>query len=600
MSRNPGSFLNEVFPGRSPAGAGFSRPGAPGRPSVRLSRAGLTLGWLLALLTLLPHAALATQIQVTLDRNPVPVNESFTVTFTANEAPDGEPDFSPLRSDFEILNQGESNQVSIVDGRATRSMSWQLQLLAKAAGTLEIPAIAFGNDRSQPFAVTITHGPVHSRQGGGASIFLEVDAEPRNPYVQAQVILTLRVLSRVGFSGDLSQPDIPDAVVEKLDEDREYVTLRDGVQFKVDERRFAVFPQKSGRLTIGPVNLTAQLARPGGAGFGPFFRPSTRQQRLHSEPIDLDVRPIPAAFTGRHWLPATSVALSDSWLPATLRVPGGEPLTRTVTLKAEGATLGMLPELTGPDLKLAELRQYPDQPVTHEEKTANRILSQSQRKIALMATRPGRFTLPAMEIPWWNTATDRMEVARLPERTMNVLPSAQFPVPDTAPPQSAQAQAPDSSPAPAMLPQDGPDRWAWLALGLGLGWLLTMLAWWRSRRRPEHAPATATAAGSPRESALLRELERACRANDAFAARRTLESWAALHWPNSPPGCLGERFGGSLGAEYARLNRDLYGAGAGAWQGDTLWRQFKIQLADMKRKTGGQGASEALAGLYKS
>jgi hypothetical protein len=163
---------------------------------------------------------------------------------------------------------------------------------------------------------------------------MEVEAEPKNPYVQAQVVLTLRVLSRVAFSGDLGQPEVADAVVEKFDEDQEYMALRDGLQYKVNERRYAVFPQKSGKLTIGPVNLTAQV---GPSSFGPFYRPSPRQQRLHSDPIELEVRPIPAEFTGTHWLPATRLQLADSWSPDALKTASVEPLTRTLTLQAEGA-----------------------------------------------------------------------------------------------------------------------------------------------------------------------------------------------------------------------------------------------------------------------
>ncbi|MFM8443580.1 MAG: BatD family protein, partial [Methylococcus sp.] len=221
-------------------------------------------GWLLAVLIAMANPLLAAEIQLSLDRNPVPINESFTLTFTADAEPDGDPDFSPLEDQFEILNQGQSSQFSIINGKASRQVTWQLQVIAKQPGTLQIPSIAFGSDRSRPFSVTVTNGAVRGKQGGEASLYLEAEAEPKNPYVQAQVILTIRVLSRVAFSGDLSQPEIPDAVVEKLDEDREFVSLRDGVQFKVNERRYAVFPQKSGRLTIGPINLTAQLAAGGG------------------------------------------------------------------------------------------------------------------------------------------------------------------------------------------------------------------------------------------------------------------------------------------------------------------------------------------------
>ena len=51
---------------------------------------GLLLAWLAA------GPALAATIEVSLERNPVRLNESFTLNFTADESPDGEPDFEPL------------------------------------------------------------------------------------------------------------------------------------------------------------------------------------------------------------------------------------------------------------------------------------------------------------------------------------------------------------------------------------------------------------------------------------------------------------------------------------------------------------------------
>jgi len=390
-------------------GEGISNEPLPAHPAIATRKPAASTGWLtgglLVGLIAMANPLLAAEIQLSLDRNPVPINESFTLTFTADAEPDADPDFSPLEDQFEILHQGQSSQFSIINGRASRQVTWQLQVIAKQPGALQIlPSIAFGSDRSRPFSVTVTNGAVRGKQGGEASLYLEAEAEPKNPYVQAQVILSIRVLSRVAFSGDLSQPEVPDAVVEKLDEDREFVSLRDGVQFKVNERRYAVFPQKSGRLTIGPINLTAQLAA-GGGGYGPFFRPSTRQQRLHSDPIDLNVRPIPAQFTGKQWLPAASLALDDQWLPAELKAPGGEPLTRTLTVKAEGITAGMLPDLAAAVPASGDLKQYPDQPVTREDKTASGLVSQRQQKTALIATRPGAYPAPAVEIPWWNTRT---------------------------------------------------------------------------------------------------------------------------------------------------------------------------------------------------
>ncbi len=560
------------------------------------------VAWLLASLLLWAHPAFAAQIELTLDRNPVPLNESFTLTFTANESPDDDPDFSPLQANFEVLNQSQSSQMSIVNGRATRDISWQVQVMAKNSGTLEIPAIAFGRDTSKPFAVTITHGAVTAKQGSEANILLEAEAEPKNPYLQAQVVLTLRVLSRVAFSGDLGQPEVPDAVVEKLDEDREYVTLRDGVQFKVNERRYVLFPQKSGRLTIGSINLIAQL---GGSSFGPFYRPSTRQQRLHSDPIDLDVRPIPAQFTGKHWLPATKVELGEQWQPVTRQVAGGEPVTRTVMIKVEGAGVGQLPELIGADLSAADIKHYPDQPVTKETKTDEGLVSQRQQKIALIATHGGTYTVPAMEIPWWNTVTDQMEVARLPAHELTVSAVAgdaeSLPI-SPVPSSTLEPRPPAESPVTAALPPATGDHWFWLALLFGLGWLLTGLAWWRSRalRFRDSLPQENPAAESERQ--LIRALENACKANDAKAARQAFDRWAEFRWPDMPSGNRRQQLDENLRMLLDELDRYLFSAGDNPhWAGVDFLQAFRQLLTNLSQATASKPAPlpGELAGLYK-
>ena len=65
--------------------------------------------------------AWATEIQVSVDRNPVNLNESFQITFSASAEPDGSPDFSPLRENFEILNQQRSSNVSWINGKNSRT-----------------------------------------------------------------------------------------------------------------------------------------------------------------------------------------------------------------------------------------------------------------------------------------------------------------------------------------------------------------------------------------------------------------------------------------------------------------------------------------------
>jgi hypothetical protein len=59
-------------------------------------------------------------VNVTSDRDPVSLEESFNLVFSADEDPDGEPDFSPLNEDFDVLRQSRSTQINMINGRLTR------------------------------------------------------------------------------------------------------------------------------------------------------------------------------------------------------------------------------------------------------------------------------------------------------------------------------------------------------------------------------------------------------------------------------------------------------------------------------------------------
>lgn len=98
----------------------------------------------------------AANIQVKIDRNPVNIQESFQLIFTATESPDGDPDFSPLNKDFEVLNQTEQQSTQIINWKRTKSIQWVLTLMAKRTGSLIIPAIYFGDDNSLVTAVVVT------------------------------------------------------------------------------------------------------------------------------------------------------------------------------------------------------------------------------------------------------------------------------------------------------------------------------------------------------------------------------------------------------------------------------------------------------------
>ena len=324
--------------------------------SHRRASFGFAVSLLLLVLSL---PAVAANVVATVDRNVVGTNESFRLTFEA-DGNVGEPDFSPLAEHFQILDQSTSQNLSIVNGQTSRTLLWDLLLMATAPGEFTIPPIAFGADRSRAIDITVGQGAQKAEKE--RTIFLDVEVDTEQPYVQQQIIFTVKLFRAVDVaSASLSELAVEgvDAIVERLGEDRDYQLLRNGRRWRVVERKYAVFPQQSGHLSIRPLEFRGRIvSRRPGFGLDIFNQSLGEPVALRSESVTLSVREPPAPLAG-HWLPARRLTLEEAW-PEQGEISVGDPITRELTVTVWGLTAAQLPELDAP---LPDgLRSYPSSP----------------------------------------------------------------------------------------------------------------------------------------------------------------------------------------------------------------------------------------------
>lgn len=506
---------------------------------------------LLGLLTCL--AAQAAGLVARVDRTQLNLGETLELTLDAEDATlFGKPDLQPLRAQFTVMAPRQINQLSSQGGQARALTRWQVTLLPRQAGTLDIPPLRLGDSYSEPIRVTVVE-PGEAQPGVLAPIFIDASLDHDSVYVQAQAVLTLRIYHSVSLYDDstLSPLQIDDALVEQLGAPRTYERTLNGVRHGVIEVRYAIFPQRSGELLIPPQVFSATTAAVGGPAYG--LQPG-RQTQVKSPLIPLQVRPRPAEYPrDALWLPATSLALAEAWSQdGPLRV--GESVTRSLTIKAEGLSAAQLPPV--PALDADGLRSYPDQPSLANEVTAQGLVGTREQSEALVAGQAGEQVLAATEVVWWNTATDRLERARLPGRTLQV----------------AENPALQEQNAPLELPSveqaQAGTVWPWQVSSavLACTTLLGFTLWWRARRQPaiQRQPV-----GGPSSRSLLDDLRRACLANDTQATRQALDAWA-----RQQPETLAD-----MAARYVplsdaldALNGALYSESGTRWQGEALWQ----------------------------
>ncbi len=559
-----------------------------------------TIALLFLLAPILPSPASAAEITARADRSPVTLGESFSLIFEAQGSVDDQPDFSPLERDFEILGQNQSSNISIINGQMSRQKSWVVTLMAKRSGIFTIPPISFGSDSSGAVHLTVREAPADARPDGD-DLFLEVEAGPEKVYVQQQVLLTVRLFHRVEIgNASLSDPELTgsEALVEKLGDDSSYETTRNGKRYRVVERRYAIFPQQRGQVSIAPVRFEGQVAASTRTRFG-LFDQRMQVRRVQSPEIELTVLPVTQPLSAGNWLPAKTLQLVEEWPQDPPAFKVGEPVTRTLTLAAEGLTAAQLPVIEPP---LPEgMKGYPDQPVLENKTSSTGIVGIRQEKTALIPTRSGKLILPPVEIAWWNVKAGRLETAKLAERTIEVLPATEVKTPTTAP-QPPSSPLPTSV-APAPPPEAGAAEkssgyWPWLCLGLAFGWAATLLVWLRSRRtQTKQSSGGEPLQNRPSEKIAVKKIREGCFNHDPQGAKEGLLEWARICWAENAPGSLGEisrRCEEPLAEEIRNLNQALYGQNKEDWQGAGLWSSFEKRQKSARGKTVEEGTLEPL------
>ncbi|NND92337.1 MAG: protein BatD, partial [Granulosicoccus sp.] len=338
-------------------------------------------------------------------------DESVTLTIVA-QGIDGELDISALDKDFEVVGRSSSRQISTVtaaNGQPTTTsiVSWALELLPRDVGVFTVPAVSVGGVPSQLLSLTVNELPV----GASRDIFIEATVDTRTPWVQSQVLMTLRVFQAVEIvDGGLSEPGGEHLEVQRIGEDTRSTETRDGRQYSVTERRFALFPQQSGTLVVEPVTLNISVPADPSRVRG-FFSP-TRKLTRRTDAITLDVQTRPPAGAS-WWLPASAVVLDAQWAGGDPVAKVDQPMTRSVVLRAAGVMDSQLPDISIPAIEGVSL--YAEEPVRAMGVNERGLVAEQTVKWALIPQRTGALVLPEVRVEWFNTTTGNVETAVLPE-----------------------------------------------------------------------------------------------------------------------------------------------------------------------------------------
>jgi len=505
-----------------------------------------------------------------IDRANVELNESFTLKITVDTAIDVEPDAQALEEDFFVGTRSQLSNTTIVNGQISRSRTWTYVLMARREGELTIPPVRIGGEQSEPVPISVT--PPSTNVPGEADIFVTTEVDHEESFVQAQVLYRVKVYRAVATRQPrLSEPAIAgvEVLIESAGEERSYESILNGKAYNVVERVYALFPQESGTISIEPARFEARVLRNGRI---------TGRKIFESEAIEVAVNPIPPppdGYPDAVWFPAKSVSLSEDWSREPGSLPAGEPITRHILVTALGQLSTQIPliEPTNSD----SIKVYPDKPEFRDVAEQGGIRAVRRDQYAMIGVAAGAVELPAVELPWWNIDAGEWQVASLPGAMLTILPSANAALP---PPEPVEE--------PVDLPEPGPavetqvvfvDFWAYVSAGLAGVWLMTLIAWWWSRRPVSREPREPAPPPVHKQQAkFLKAARKAAIDGDAAGVKSSLLEWAKLEWPDNPPRSVGDvatRVAIPLSTHLQALCTATYGPRDESWNREELAKSLR-------------------------
>ena len=415
-------------------------------------------------------------VTATVNTTDVVEGATLQLILKTDSEPIHEPQLEGLQKNFVITGRQQSYQKSIVNGRLRAEKTWIFNLIPNKVGKVTIPAIRMGNEKTKPIEINVTKATSRAgsgsgsssssssgsgvttvtsqiptgtnapavrgrqsaqtaQQGSGVDVFIEGSVENKNPYVQSQVVYVARLYSATKLEqGTWPPPAVVDALIEPLGDDIYFQDSRKGRIYNVVERRYVIFPQKSGRLEIPPSEFVGTVfSGPQGTrglnnvmmsfGFGAAGTVlggfgATESLKVRSDPVVINVLPKPSDFNGKWWLPAYNLKLSEKFEPSPVSFKVNEAVTRTITIEATGLLAAQLPDISFGSV--SGVRVYPGKAEKSNRVTDKGIVGKVEKSEVLIPLTGGELVIPEITIKWWNVASRRVETATIPERKVMV------------------------------------------------------------------------------------------------------------------------------------------------------------------------------------
>jgi len=179
---------------------------------------------------------------------------------------------------------------------------------------------------------------------------------------------------------------------------------------------YIVFPYQTGELTFPALEIKASIPPEGDYKGQDII--------LKTEAFTVLVEEVPNGYDEEKWMVANDVRLNNSWSEDLSQVRIGDVLTRNITTNAKGTLPSFIDEPNVVEVEFASLyAQEPEFTDLRDDKSVN---GKRVDRYSYLLEKEGEFTIPAVEVSWFNPALGKFYKRELPEYKILVLPNPEM------------------------------------------------------------------------------------------------------------------------------------------------------------------------------
>ena len=557
-------------------------------------------------LTLLSTAQ-AQEVEISLDRNEIARGETVTLTIRIYDQRQGmQLDLTPLTSQFDVLGTRTSSQIRSVNGAVEAWTDYIVTLFPLEEGDLIIPELNINGTATAPMVVTVTNEGPRSNQSN-EELYLEIETNKESVYVQEQLLFTVRLYYTINGirNPQFTELEMEDSVIQLIGSPNQYEKLIDGERYGVYEKRYVIFPQRSGPLEVPDILFRGEVTD-GSSNFV-FRNLNTRRVTAFIEGITINVLERPSAVqSDDFWLPVSNLTLEESWSTDLNSLKVGDSLVRTVTMTADGLDGAVLPPFSPTEIE--GLNLYPDPAEIERTFVEGAIVGTRIEVTSMVPVDSGNIVIPEISIPWWNIDTDQIEATVIPATSLVIatitgeIPAEQT-VASTENLEELLSQLPvvDQEMIDAQAQAEFIEvEAAWLSYTIAAAFIIVMFSIYKlviadnKREISEYlqrlkAQIAANYSPNNNERVAYKQLVRACSRNDLTAIRQTLITWCDHHIDSrfviSMEDILQQNESPGLHEHARNIQTTLFQIDNGQANGSTFNAKDLLQLTSQLRKS---------------